>query len=179
MPFSKIALAAAEKAAAEREDGRSEKLQVRRLGQRDFSSVLKAGWQGEEHADRHQKSRSPSQGGANYDTQMMLSPGLLKSRLDVAEERQRRRRSPCQHTPRVSPCAKAFTSIQTISMQGYDYRVVNGMVPSDSKPCCYTPPPKPYTPSTPLYLFTSPRSKKSDATTPRRAAESMQNRPRI
>ena len=180
VPFSTEAAAAAAKkgaAAAAAWEVRSEKLKVRRLGQRDFSSVLKAGWEGEEHVDRHQKSRSPSQGGANYDTQMILSPGLLKSRLDVAHERQRRREVRA-HTPRVSPCAKAFTSIQTMSMQGYDYRVVNGMVPKDGAIWRYTPPPKPYTPPTPLRLVTSPRSSKSNVTTPRNPA-SIHNIPRI
>lgn len=48
-------------------------------------------------------------------------------------------------------------------MQGYDYRVVNGMVPKDGQPWRYTPPPKPYTPPTPIQLVTSPRSHKTSA----------------
>lgn len=165
----KIAPFTREQAAAARvaqEDARSDKLPVRRLGQRNLPSVLRAGWNGVEAVDRHQKSRSPSQGGANIDTQAVLSPGLLKARIKAQEERARRRhfspdaRSP---TPRESPCAKAFTSIQTMTMLGYDYRVVNGMQHKDGHVWRYTPPPKPFTPPTPVHLHTSPRSKMSNA----------------
>ena len=165
----KIAPFTREQAAAARvaqEDARSDKLPVRRLGQRNLPSVLRAGWNGVEAVDRHQKSRSPSQGGANIDTQAVLSPGLLKARIKAQEERARRRhfspdaRSP---TPRESPCAKAFTSIKTMTMLGYDYRVVNGMQHKDGHVWRYTPPPKPFTPPTPVHLHTSPRSKMSNA----------------
>ena len=159
-PFSKEAAEALARAA--QEEVRSEKMPVRRLGQKNLASVLRAGWVGEEHVDRALKSRSPSQGGANVETQIILSPGLLKARMMAREERQRRRCHGGVETPRPSPCAKAFTSIQTMSMQGYDYRVKNGLVPREGRPWRYTPPPKPYTPPTPAHLNTTPRSKKSD-----------------
>ena len=116
-------------------DTRSERLPVRRLGQKDFASLLppkrlakrggwdygavqNAGWAADEPVDRIQKSRGPSQGGVNIETQMILSPGLLKARLAAAAERQRRRRDDGREpTARESPCAKAFASIQTMSMQ--------------------------------------------------------------
>jgi hypothetical protein len=125
-PLSTEAMAAA---ARVREEVRSEKLPPRKLGQRNFASVLNAGWVGEEHVDKAQKSRAPSQGGANYDTQMILSPGLLKARLRAAEERQRRRRGSAivkAETPAVSPLQKAFTSIQTMSMQVLVYHHDDG-----------------------------------------------------
>jgi len=126
---------AAAHAAHLQEDARSDKLPVRRLGQKDFGSLLppkrlaqrggwdysavqNAGWMADEPVDRIQKSRGPSQGGPNIETQMILSPGLLKSRLAAAAERQQRRLGEARHpTARESPCAKAFASIQTMSMQ--------------------------------------------------------------
>lgn len=127
--------AIAQTASESRQDVRSEKLPVRRIGQKEFGSLLPpnrlakrggwdygavqhAGWMADEPVDRVQKSRGPSQGGVNIETQMILSPGLLKSRLAAATERQqRRRRSGREQTARESPCAKAFASIQTMSMQ--------------------------------------------------------------
>jgi hypothetical protein len=167
-PFNgenKIAPFTREQEAAARviqEDARSGRLPVRRLGQRNLPSVLRAGY-GVEEVDRLQKSRSPSQGGANIDTQAVLSPSILKTRLKAQEERARRRHLSPITTPRVSPCAKAFTSIQTESMLGYDYRVANGMQNKDGHVWRYTPPPRPFTPPTPVHLHTSPRSKISHA----------------
>jgi len=161
-PFTREQEAAARVA---QEDARSGRLPVRRLGQRNLPSVLRAGY-GVEEVDRLQKSRSPSQGGANVDTQAVLSPSILKARLKAQEERARRRHLSHDEriaTPRVPPCAKAFTSIQTETMLGYDYRVVNGMQNKDGHVWRYTPPPRPFTPPTPVYLRTSPRSNMSHA----------------
>ena len=66
-----------------------------------------------------------------------------------------------EETPVVSPCARAFVSIQTDSMMGYDSRAVAGL-PNDGRPWWFTPPPPPYTPPTPQLLHASPRTVSRD-----------------
>ena len=117
--------------------------------------------------DRHAKSRGVEIGGANIETQLVISPSLLRSRFEAKEERQRRRarkmggHAAREETPVVSPCARAFVSIQTDSMMGYDSRAVAGL-PNDGRPWRFTPPPPPYTPPTPQLLHASPRTVSRD-----------------
>jgi hypothetical protein len=181
--------------ALERGCARSEKQRPRGLGQREFARAVRhqgpTGWMpkptgmgwgatGGEVADKTLKSRGVTQGGAHLEVQLMVSPSLLLSRLN-AQDLRRRRRARLVHVrdddcksdrteTAKSPCARAYASIQTDTMMGYDYRVVNGLVPHDGQPWRFTPPPKPYTPPTPVLLrpslAASPRALNSHTNVP-------------